>query len=88
MTLPFTPKQEAVWRFIRSCERSPTRREIEGALDLKPASLFDTLLALKGRGYVAWKPGTRRSLVALNPNPDLASVPTEQLEAELARRAA
>ncbi len=87
MTLPLTPKQEAVWRYIKACERSPTYREMERDLKCGVGRLNDVVVGLRARGYVTWKPGKARSLVALDPNLDLAAVPTEQLEAELARRA-
>lgn len=86
-TLPLTEKQERVWRFIRSCPRSPSYREMESRLGLGLAGLNETIAALKERGYVHYLPGRARSIVALNPNADLSQFSTADLMAELERRA-
>jgi SOS-response transcriptional repressor LexA len=87
--LPLTPKQERVWRYIRSCERSPTYREMMRDLGMKGAGrLSDVVVSLKERGYVDYTPGHARTLVALDPRDDLANFPTETLITELQRRLA
>lgn len=88
MTLPLTPKQERVWRYVQTCERSPTYREIERALGCGVGHLNSVVVALKEKGFIRYIPGRARSLVALNPKVDLASYPTEALTAEINRRAA
>ena len=89
MTLPLTPKQERVWRYIRSCERSPTYDEIAAAIGTKNrGQLNRTILTLKEKGFVTYTPYRARSLVALDPQVDLERIPTALLAAELARRLA
>jgi len=85
MTLPLTPKQERVWRYLRSCDRSPTYREMER--DLRAGNLNLTIATLKEKGFVAYVPGRARSLVAVEPGVTLAAFSTAALEAELKRRA-
>lgn len=87
MTLPLTPKQERVWRYLRSCDRSPTYREMERALGVGIGRMNDVISSLQKRGFVTYVPGRARSIVALDPTIDLAAFSTEALEAELARRA-
>jgi DNA-binding MarR family transcriptional regulator len=86
MTLPLTPKQERVWRYIRSCERSPTYREMERDLGINIGRLNDVIVSLKERGFVSFLPRRHRSIVALDPKADLSAFPTEVLAAEIARR--
>lgn len=87
MTLPLTPKQEKLWRFIRSCDRSPTHQEMADALGLKSRGQVNlTVVALKERGFVDYLPARARSIVALNPKEDLSRAPTTELIAELERR--
>lgn len=90
MTLPLTPKQERVWRYIKSCERSPTFDEMRRALGLsgKGGSLYETIKTLERKGFVHRTPGVARSLIAINPASDLSAFPTHVLAAELARRLA
>lgn len=89
MTLPLTAKQERVWRYIRSCERSPTYREILAALgERSTGRLNEVICSLKERGFISYIPNRHRSLVALDPQHDLEAFPTEMLAAELARRRA
>lgn len=86
--LPLTAKQERIWRYIKSCESSPTYREILRDLgDTSTGRLNEAIVALKERGYVSYMPGRARTLVALDPS-DLARFPTDALKAELARRIA
>lgn len=85
--MPLTEKQERVWRYIRSCARSPTYDEMMRALGGRGRGrLNDVIVSLKERGFVTYIPGRARSIVALDPRADLASFPTEMLAAELARR--
>jgi SOS-response transcriptional repressor LexA len=86
MTLPLTAKQERVWRYIKSCDRSPTYREMERALGSSKGKLSDVITSLKERGYVAYIPNRARSIIALNPELDLADYPTEALISEIKRR--
>ena len=89
MTLPLTPKQERVWRYIRSCHRSPTYEEMSRALGLaNRGQLNRTILTLKEKGYVSYTPYRARSIVALDPAADLSSFPTAALMAEIERRLA
>ena len=85
-TLPLTAKQERVWRYIRSCERSPTYREMERDLNASRGKLSDCIATLREKGFVSYQPHRARTLVAIDPRGDLSSFPTEALEAELARR--
>lgn len=87
--LPLTPKQERIWRYILSCERSPTYAEMASDLGYRSVGrLNDVVVALRERGYVTYIPGRRRTLVGLNPQVDLEAYSTEALEAELSRRLA
>lgn len=87
--LPLTEKQERVWLYIKSCDRSPTYEEIAQALDYKSRSnLHGTVVSLKERGFVTYKHGRARSIVALDPAPALTSFSTSQIVSELARRLA
>jgi SOS-response transcriptional repressor LexA len=91
MTLPLTEKQERLWRYIASCERSPSYEEMARALGLKSKSEVNSaVLSLKRRGYVNYIPNKARTIVALDPrnNPDLSSFSVAELAAELARRLA
>lgn len=89
MTLPLTENQERVWRYIASCERSPTYREIVEALGFKSTSQVNAIVeTLRKKGFVHYVPLRARSLVALDPQTDLERVPTPVLAAELARRLA
>lgn len=92
-TLPLTARQEVLWRYIQSCEYSPSLDEMAKAIGAKAKSNISRLLvALKERGYVDYLPNRSRSVVALDPrkgrNPALGRISTVELEAELARRAA
>ena len=88
MTLPLTAKQERVWRYIRAAERSPSYREMERDLGYNIVRLNDVIVALKEKGFVTYIPRRARSIVALDPQQDLSSYPTEALAAELHRRLA
>jgi hypothetical protein len=87
MTLPLTPKQEKLWRFIASCERSPTYDEMAQALGLKcrGGRVVEVVRALERKGFVHRGVGAR-SIVAMRPNPDLAAISTDDLIVELTRR--
>lgn len=88
-TLPLTAKQERIWRYIASCERSPTYNELAEAIGLKSrGQLHTAVLALKKKGYVTYTPSVARSLVAIDPRQNLAGFSTADLAAELARRLA
>lgn len=85
--LPLTPRQERVWRYIRGCDRSPTYQEMADALGFSSKSQLNPIvLALRERGFVTYIPWRRRTLRALDPRTDLASISTEALIAELKRR--
>ena len=89
MTLPLTKQQEKLWRFIKSCDRSPTYDEMGKALGIVSRSCISALvLQLKERGYVTYTPARARTVVAVDPALDLADIPTPVLAAELARRLA
>jgi SOS-response transcriptional repressor LexA len=84
-----TPKQERIWRYLKSCERSPTYREMCDALGYRSVGkLNETIVDMRERGYVAYIPAKARTLVALNPEIGLADYSTKALEAELERRLA
>ena len=88
MTRPLTKKQEKVWQYIKSCERSPTYREMMEALGERSVNgVFRTVMVLRERGFVTYRPGKVRSIVATDPN-TLAAFTTSELQAELARRLA
>jgi SOS-response transcriptional repressor LexA len=89
VTLPLTEKQEQLWRYIKSCERSPSYHEM--ALELygrtsAKGRINELIVALKGRGFVDYIPNRARSVVALNPSESLSKASTVALIAELERR--
>lgn len=86
--LPLTEKQERVWRYIRSCKRSPTYAEMQRDLGYNSrGELHKCVQALRRKGFIAGAEyGAARSLVPLEPKADLAIFPTDALAAELARR--
>jgi SOS-response transcriptional repressor LexA len=89
MTLPLTEKQERLWRYIKSCERSPSYLEMATAMGLSSRSnLHTVVLALKKKGYVSYIPGLARTIIALDPDIDLTRFSTAELAAEIARRLA
>jgi repressor LexA len=68
MTLPLTQQQEKLWRYIRSCERSPSFVEMQKAMGLSSKSGVHRLVeALRERGFVDYTPNRARTVVALNP---------------------
>jgi SOS-response transcriptional repressor LexA len=87
-TLPLTEKQERLWRFIKSCERSPTYDEMAVALGhkVKGQRVFDAIGALEAKGFVKRLPGRARSIVALDPALSLKSFSNSELLAELEQR--
>jgi SOS-response transcriptional repressor LexA len=88
-TLPLTAKQEQLWRFIKSCARSPSYTEMAMALyghHNAKGRINMLVCALKERGFVDYTPNRRRTIVALDP-PALASgMPTSALLLELHKR--
>ena len=86
MTLPLTEKQERIWRYIKSCKRSPTYREILRDLNYTSTGrLNEVIVSLRERGFVDYIPGRARSLVAIEPDA-LARFSTNAIAAEMARR--
>lgn len=83
--LPLTPCQEKLWRYIGSCDRSPTYQEMADALGFKCKSgrLHEIVKALERKGMVKRTPRRARSLVAIDPRLELSSLTTEALMAEL-----
>jgi len=88
VTLPLTEQQEKLWRFIRSCERSPSFAEMSEAMGLSSKSGVHRLVrGLETKGFIRRTPGLTRAIVALDaPRADLAKVSTSELFAELERR--
>lgn len=88
MTLPLTAQQEKLWRFIMSCERSPTYDEMAEALgySCRGQRTVEVVNALERKGYLRRFPG-HRTLVAIDPmHPPMEEIPTSALLAELERR--
>lgn len=68
MTMPLTERQEQLWNYIRSCERSPSFVEMQKALGLDSKSGVSRLIkGLQERGYVRRFPNRARSIVAVEP---------------------
>lgn len=88
MTLPLTERQERLWRYIASCERSPSCSEMALALGDKTrgAGVARTVEALEAKGYIRRTPGRARSIVALSHSYLASSITTAELAAELDRR--
>ena len=88
-TLPLTEQQERLWRFIQTCERSPSYDEMAAFMGLHSKSGIERIVsALRAKGFVHYIPNRTRSIVAINPELDLAGIPSATLAAELARRLA
>ena len=87
-TLPLTEKQEKLWRFIASCERSPTYSEMCEAADTKSiGSIRFMVNLLEKRGLVRRTPGRWRSTVACLPERGTLDAWTDaELIEELERR--
>lgn len=52
--IALTTKEEALWRYIRSCERSPTFDEMREALNLHSKSGVHRLVCqLEKKGYIS-----------------------------------
>jgi DNA-binding MarR family transcriptional regulator len=93
--LPLTTRQEELWRFIASCERSPTYFEIRDALGYRAiAGIQRSLAKLEEYGFIRRVKNAKRSIELLR-FPDgrklktfrgLADFTDEQLKAELSRR--
>jgi Fe2+ or Zn2+ uptake regulation protein len=91
VTLPLTEKQERVWRYIKSCERSPSYQELAQAMGhkVRGAAVYRVVEQLVDKGFVRrGRYGQTRSLVPLDPRLDLAGFSTAELAAEIARRTA
>lgn len=94
MTRPLTAVQEQALEFIRSCDRSPSYREIASGIgSASTGRVFRIVRALERKGFltrVGGKIGNKsmaRSLtVTEGPAPGLSDYTTEQLLAELSRR--
>lgn len=89
MTLPLTQKQEQLWRYIKSCERSPSYTEMAVALygHVNAKGRINNLVcALKERGLVHYIPNRARSIVALEPSARVSVITTAELAAEIERR--
>jgi SOS-response transcriptional repressor LexA len=80
-----TPKAGELLAYLRERTTTPSYEEMGRALGLKSqvARLVDQL---EGRGFVERIPGRRRSLKVVVDKPDLSTVATESLVAELCRR--
>ena len=88
-TLPLTKTQERLWRFIASCERSPSYDEMAAHMGICSRGRISLLVRqLKERGYATFIPNRARTIVATKPETNLAGIPTSVLAAELARRLA
>lgn len=94
MTLPLTPMQEKLWRFMLSCDRAPTFAEMAKAMghSCRGAAEQRVAEALISKGYAkrVGPYGSARSIIAVDPTsaPDIEQFSTAQLAAELARRLA
>jgi repressor LexA len=68
VTLPLTQRQEQLWRFIRSCDRSPSFVEMQEALGLASKSGVHRIISsLEAKGFVQRIPGLCRSITATQP---------------------
>lgn len=89
-TLPLTAAQEKLWRFIQSCERSPSFREMSLHMygkDTGIGAIHVLVNELERRGFVERDTRRSRSVVAIDGrNTDLERVKTSELMAELERR--
>lgn len=88
-TLPLTKKQEQLWRFIKSCKRSPSYAEMATAIYGKSNAKgrINTLVcALKERGLVDFIPNRARTIVALEPGARVSCITMTDLIAECSRR--
>lgn len=84
MTLRLTARQEQLWRFIKSCDRSPSTVEMREAIGVKSNSGTNRLvMALKKRGYVDYQPYQARTIVALDPPPPGLGVVIVQLRGRI-----
>jgi SOS-response transcriptional repressor LexA len=89
MTLPLTAKQEQLWRYIKSCKRSPSYTEMAMALyghHNAKGRINNLVCALKERGFVDYVPSRARTIVALDPPTKASAIPTSALLLELTRR--
>lgn len=70
MTLPLTERQEQLWRYIKSCARSPSFQQMADALGTVSKGEVHRLLAqLEKRGFIKRAKNTARSVVALEAVP-------------------
>jgi SOS-response transcriptional repressor LexA len=66
-TLPLTEKQEKLWRFIASCERSPSYAEMCEAIGTSSVGSIGVMVKRLGeRGLISQRAGKWRSVVALD----------------------
>ena len=88
-TLPLTERQERLWRFIKSCHRSPSFDEMLEHMGLQSKSGICRMIdALEAKGYARRSKYRVRSVVAVDPATDLSRFSTAELASELARRLA
>lgn len=87
---PLTVRQEQLWRFIQSCERSPTYDEMAAGIgySVRGGAIVGMVEALVVKGYARRLPGRHRTIIAVDPNLALAHFSTDELTAELMRRLA
>jgi DNA-binding MarR family transcriptional regulator len=88
MTLPLTAQQEKLWRYIASCDRSPTVDEMSEEMGYahKGGAIVNLLNDLEKRGFIRRIPNRARSIVALDPTIGLSPYSTSELLAELEKR--
>ena len=91
-TLPLTERQEKLWRFIRSCDRSPTFEEMALEMDVAVGAQITRLIdALEAKGFVRRTRARARSVIAIDPRIHddalpLAAYSDSELIEELERR--
>jgi SOS-response transcriptional repressor LexA len=86
-TLPLTEKQEKLWRFIQSCDRSPTYAEMCEALGTRSVGSVGVMVKrLRERGLISQRAGRWRGVTALEPRGSLEPWSDAELIAELERR--
>jgi SOS-response transcriptional repressor LexA len=86
-TLPLTEKQERLWRFIASCERSPSYAEMCEAVGTRSIGSIGVMVKrLRERGLISQRAGRWRSVTALEPRGSLDAWSDAELIVELERR--
>lgn len=89
MTLPLTPQQHRLWKFISACTLSPTLEEMRVAMGLKSCGHVKALLdSLENRGFIRREIGRTRSVIAITPSAEIGldAYEDDELIAELERR--